>query len=424
MKLNKLNTLEQSEINKIKYNKTITSNGFRILTEQLPFAESFSLGITINTGSRDDYEGLQGLAHMIEHCVFRQSKNRSGKQIAYQFESIGAYTNAFTTKEVTCFYVRALSGNFEKCLELLVDLVFNPVFDEKDVEKEKKIIIEEIKSYEDDPEEMICDYADKILFGDIPLGEPIAGSISSVKKAKADDLKKYHNEFYKPENIVISFAGNFEHEYLVDKIGDQIKEFQNEKFNSIRNNTFIYQKNNIEEVKSFQQTHILLANKIPGYNTALRYPMAALNVILGEGMSSRLYQQLREKNSLAYTIYSSLTQYTDTGSISIYSATDTKKIKKVEKLIIEELNKLIEKKILGTELDRAKEQLKSSTIMAMESMSTRMQSLAKSELLLGENEDIETTIDLINGVTLDQIKDVAEKYYNFDQWSKIVFLPE
>jgi predicted Zn-dependent peptidase len=420
---NRSSEINIQSLNKILYDKTELDNGFRILSETIPAAESFSLGITINAGSRDDYEGFQGLAHFIEHTVFRQSKNRSGKQIAYQFESLGAYTNAFTTKEVTCFYVRALNQHFDKCLELLVDLVFNPVFDEKDVEKEKKIIIEEIKSYEDDPEELINDYSDKILFPDCALSEPIAGSVKTVKNIKSEQLKQYHNEFYKPGNIIISVASNYSHETISKKINNLLSHFEKNSFIDNRKISNIYIKKEQIIKKSFQQTHFLLFNKVNGYNSENRYPLSALNVILGEGMSSRLYQRLREKNSLAYSIYSSLNQYTDTGSINIYCATHQKRVDKVEKLINEELLKLIEKKINNTELNRAKEQLKSSTIMALESLSTRMQSLAKSEILLGKYEDIDSTISQINDVTYEQVRSVAEEYFKMDNWSKIIFIP-
>ena len=217
MKRNKNNETIISAIDddKIVYNKSTLSNGLRIITEQVPVVESYALGIFFNCGSRDDFDTKNGLAHFLEHAAFRHTKTRTSKQLASQFESIGAYTNAYTTKESTGFYVRALTEHFEKTLELLADLTFNTVFVEKEIDKERSIILEEIKTYEDDPEELIMDYGEKLIFSDNKLENPIVGVAGSVNNISCYDLENFQKQFYRPDNTVVSFAGNLEHGKIV-----------------------------------------------------------------------------------------------------------------------------------------------------------------------------------------------------------------
>lgn len=420
---NKINSLQLNNTNSkaIIYDKTVLPNGLRILTEQVPVVESFALGIFFNSGSRDDFEGKNGLAHFLEHAAFRHTKTRTSKQLASQFESVGAYTNAYTTKEATGFYVRALNEHFEKTLELLADLTYNTVFVDKDIEKERSIIIEEIKTYEDDPEELIMDYGEKLIFADNPLEKPIVGVADTVNKISCDDLSAFQKKYYRPDNTVVSFAGNIEHgkvaklvekylgSYNVDKteLNRTVPEYKNPQFSDTE--------------QDFSQSHILVCRKIPGLNDPDRFPLAALNVILGDGMSSRLYQELREKRGLAYSIYSSLQQLTDCGGFYVYTGLEGSQLEKTQTLIFNEFGKFLDKNVTPSELKRAKEQLKANTIMALESLSTRMQNLAKGEFAFNRYESIEDTINSIDELTQEDIKKVSEKYLQKKDWSTVIF---
>lgn len=407
------------------YNKTVLDNGLKIITEEIPTVESFALGICVDAGSRDERFDKAGIAHYMEHAAFRRTKNRSAKQIATQFESLGAYTNAFTTKEQTCFYVRALKPHFKKCLNLLCDITVNPMFDEKEMEKERLIILEEIKSYDDDPEELVFDIGDNLLFNGNTLGNPIIGTAETVSNTAIEDLKEFHSKYYIPSNMIVSAAGNLSHDYVVENVKSMLGNLPGgtvEKSRIIPAQVQnIYQ--NIQN-KPIQQAHILYGKITQGLRSEERYPLAVLNVLFGDGMSSRLYQNLRERHGIAYSIYSSLQSYVDSGAFYLYIATDAKKTERTEKLLFEEMRKIKEPGIKKTEFLRAKEQLKSSMIMELESMSSRMQSLCKGELLSEAYESIDETLAMIDSVTFNQITSLSDQYLNPDKWFKALLLPE
>ncbi|MBM2815886.1 MAG: hypothetical protein HW421_2648 [Ignavibacteria bacterium] len=414
----------------VKFRKTTLDNGLRIITEEIPYSKSFALGISIHAGSRDESNEYCGAAHFLEHAAFRRTNKRTSRQIASGFESIGAYSNAYTTKEVTCFYARALTPNFRKTFEILFDVVFNPAFNKSDIEKERTIILEEIKSYDDEPEELIFDYADKLLYGSHPLSNPIVGTLDSVGKIDSEALLKFYKNHYTPGNIIITLAGNVSHDELTNEV---IKVFGTKKTNGKQQLTDSsgqssqeitpFKPQRLEEVRSFQQTHILLANRVPGINSPDRYRLAVLNVMFGDGMSSRLNQKLREQHGIAYSVYSTLQLMSDCGGLYVYIATDKKKAAKAEKLLTAEFNKLLEQKLIKPELQRSKEQLKSNSIMALESLSVRMQNLSKSEFVFGRQETIDSIIGSIDSVSMEHIEELIEKYMNLKNWHFVIFNP-
>ncbi len=408
----------------IKFRRTTLPNGIKILTEEVPSVSSFALGITINTGSRDDWKGFYGLAHFLEHAGYRHTHKRTSRQIASLFERLGAYTNAFTTKEITCFYVRALKPNFKKTLELITDVALYPVFIDEEIEKEKLIILDEIKSYYDDPEEYIFDLGENILFEGNGLAHPITGVESDVEKITPVQLFNFHKEQYIPDNIIFSVAGNINHDHAVENIMALIDNYKFESNQRTRQTPGSYSPRRESIQANFQQSHLLIFSRVGGVDSNERYPLAALNVLLGDGMSSRLYRQLRENHGLAYNIFSNVELMADVGGMFIYAGTEKKHLKKAERLIFQEMNKIIESRIPKVEMLRVKEQLKSSTIMALESMSTRMQSLAKSEFTLGYYEDMQETITNIESLTIDDIKDVASKYLVKDYWSVLTLISD
>ena len=396
--------------------KTVLSNGVRVLSEYVPTVESFALGVWIDVGSRDEPNDSIGIAHFIEHLAFRRTTKRSSRSIAAEFESLGAYTNAFTSKEQTCFYVRALKQHFRKSLSLLAEITLQPAFHHGDIEKERAVIIEEIKSYDDEPEEVIFDCGENLLFKNHQLGNPIAGTVESVGVITPNAIRSFHTERYNPAKIIIAVSGNIEHSLAV-KVAMQYFGHLSEGVASARIPPEVLPSERIVITKQFQQGHLLMSKRIPDVRSADRYCFSVLNTLLGDGMSSRLYQRVRERAGLAYSVYSSLQMMSDCGAIMLYAATEEKKLAKTELIIYEELTKLCETKITAKELRRAQEQSKSGIMMSLESMSSRMQSMGKSELEEGFHETIATTIERVESVQADDILRLSQEYLGCEGWS-------
>ncbi len=426
-KIKKRNKLDYKNLLKPQkqssYSKTKLNNGLTVITEEIPGVESIALGITINAGSRDDFPGKEGLAHFMEHIAFRHTKTKSSRQIAEGFESVGAYANAYTTQEHTCFYVRTLTHHFAKTFKLLSDITLNPIFREKDIEKERNVIIEEIKSSYDDPEEYIFDVADNMLFRQHPLGNPIQGYEESVNNINYNDLIEFHDKFYNPSNLIITVVGNIKKEKVLNTVQKLFADFFPNKTKYVRISPTLEQGNEQRETLKISQAHLLFGKRISEYKNKERYPLLILNTLLGDGMSSRLYQRLREKNGIAYNIYSTINYYTDAGVFYIYAAADKTKLKTAESLIFKELTKLSEK-ISPANLKKAKEQLKSALIMEMENLTTRMSAIIKDELLTGKSESMSEIIEAIDDVTLEETQIIAQSYFQNNGWNKIELIPE
>ncbi|MDX9789593.1 MAG: pitrilysin family protein [Candidatus Kapaibacterium sp.] len=404
-KNNSKNLYSSSKINSDKI-----GNNIHVLTEEIPSSETYALGFFYETGSRDETPDNAGIAHFIEHCAFRRTRKYSARQIASKFESIGAYANAYTTQETTSFYVRALKDNFLPAFKLLNDITRNTVFENRDIEKERQIIIEEIKSYEDDPEESIFEYGDKLIFGNHPMGAPILGNIDSLNSINSEILTKYHDDNYKSGNLIICYAGPLKHDFVYKKSLSYVDRFSDKSANRVRTMPAVEPASELIVEKPVSQSHILLGTRIPGYSFESRFILPIFNVLFGDGMSSRLYHNLRDRQGIAYSIYSTLQVHSDCGVFYIYAATDKNKTEKTEKLILGEIDKFLNKPLRESELQRAKEQLKSSIIMELESMSARMQSLAKSVLMKSDFEDIHDTIKIIDSVNALTLKETVSKY--------------
>ena len=411
----------KSNKNKSGFEKTVLKNELRIISERVKDTQSFALGIAVSAGSKSDPKKLEGLTHFMEHILFRRTQNHTGKQIVTAFEQIGAYVNAYTTKDHTCFYVRALNTHLEECFNLLSEIVLHPKITEADVKKERGIIIEEIKSYEDDPEEIIFDIGESVIFKGSSLSHPVSGYVESVKRIDAKSLRQFHSDHYVPGNIIISFAGKQAHDEIVD-LSKKLKfDFKTGQLTDTETPVTVKPKKIIRK-KQYQQSHFLLTRKVDGMESEDRYPLAILNSILGDGMSSRLNQLLRENLGYVYTVYSTISLLKDCGTLSIYAAAEQNKIEKINGIIRKELLKIFRNNLTEKEIARAKEQIKSSTIMVLEGMSSRMQALIKSEISLGRYESIEETIKDIDRITAGQVFRTAKKYLVPDDWSEVRLL--
>jgi len=407
----------------VLYHKTTLSNGLTIISEEIKSVESFALGIGVKVGSRDDYFNLPGIAHFLEHSVYRRTKTRTSRQISNLFDSIGAYSNAYTTKENTIFYVRAIKEYFSMTFEILADIIINPIFKVNEINKERQIIIEEIKSYDDDPEEFAFDLADNTIFKGNTLGNGIDGTIESLKKIKAETIYDFHKKHYIPSNLIISVAGNIPHNKVVDEAEKYFGNLPAIEA-KIERTAPNYSTSEIAVGKSIQQAHLILGKQVSGAKDKDRYAISLMNIIFGDGLSSRIYQSLREKHGLAYSVFSNINLYSDVGALYLYIATDDSNLAKSEDLLFYELNKLKSSKITKTELNRAKEQLKTGRILDYESMSNRMQALIKNEIILGGYENISQTLHSINTVSIDDLLRLACQFYNTENWSKIIVQPE
>lgn len=407
------------------YKKTTLDNGIRITTETIPYVHSVSVGFWVNTGSRDESPRVNGISHFIEHMAFKGTNKYSSAQIAKQIEGYGGYLNAFTGKEATCYYSKILDEHVPRTVDVLSELVFNPKLKIEDIEKEKMVVLEEIKNIEDDPEEFIHDYFDEVLFQNHSAGNPVIGTAKNVREFQKDDLIQYLKTHYRPENIIVAAAGNIQHDKLVSLVEKTSSAFKPEKHSSYKrkSSTIKRKQNLIREDKPIQQAHICLGNISYSIKSKFRYPLVIMNTLIGEGMSSRLFQNIREKYGFSYSIGSFLNMLSDIGSFGVYSGTDKKNIQKSIDLIFKEFDNLKKNPVKTAELERVKSQVKGTIMLSLESMSSRMMRLATSEIYFNEYFTLETIIKQLDAVTSDDVMEVAHKILNREKFSIVIFSP-
>jgi predicted Zn-dependent peptidase len=387
------------------------SNGLRIVVEEIPFVRSVSLGIWVGTGSRDEEPSNNGMSHFLEHMLFKGTDTRNAKQIAELFDGIGGQVNAFTSKEYTCFYAKVLDEHFELALSTLADMLFHSLFLEEEVNKERKVIIEEIKMYEDAPDELVHDLIGETVYPSHPLGYSILGTEQNLNSFTREDILQYIQNHYTPDNIVLAVAGNVRMSQVLP-IATKLfagasgtrKRFQMQPPKFARN---VQVRN-----KATEQAHLILATECYAFHDPRVYPLILLNNVLGGSSSSRLFQEIREERGMAYSVYSYYTAYRDTGLFGIYAGTSPDQAQQVIDLCAKILNDIVENGITGDELMKAKEQVKGSLMLSLESTSARMSRLGKNELLLGRQVSLDETLEKINNVTLDHIKDVATDMFD------------
>ncbi|MBI2427645.1 MAG: insulinase family protein [Ignavibacteriales bacterium] len=406
------------------YKKTTLANGIRVISEEIPTVKSASIGIWINTGSRNESPEINGITHFIEHMMFKGTKKRNFIQIAQSLESVGGYMNAFTTKEHTCYYARVLDEYVENAIDVLSDMVQNSTYPVKEMEKEKTVVLEEIKRSEDDPDDVVNEYFEKHLFGDHPFARPIIGTAENITKFSQDDLFAYTKRFYTNENIILTAAGNLKHEQLV-RLAEKYLTMKRKSFE--KRTTFASSKQkhfSKEYSKPIQQAHLCTGTLAFDVHSKLRYPGLVMNSVLGDGMSSRLFQQIREKHGLAYSVYSFLSMTSEIGAFGIYVGTDKKMVNNALDLSYKELEKIKSTPLKKSELQRAKAQLKGSMLMSLESTSNRMMRLGSGELYFGEYKTLDSIVKNIDAVTADDVQKVANQLFNIQNFTTVVLSPE
>ena len=392
------------------YHKSLLPNGIRVISESIPYVKSVTLGIWVGTGSRFEEEHNHGISHFIEHMVFKGTANRSAKDIAETVDEVGGQLNAFTGKEHTCYYVKVLDTHLELALDVLSDMLLSSNFDAEDIKREREVVLEEVHMYEDTPDELVHDIHLKKTWANHPLGRNILGTRSSIEKFDNNLIKEYYDDFYRPDNIVIAAAGNLTHEKLEELAERYFGKMQgNKKQRTIVAPSLL--KSHTIHNKAIEQVHLCLGTvSVPQSSPAI-YPLHILNNILGGGISSRLFQSIREEKGLAYSIYSYQTNYSDAGLFTIYAGTRPSNVAQVTDLIWQNINALKNTGITPRELTKTKEQLKGGLLLGLESSSSRMSRIGKMEISLGKHITLDEVVAKIDKVSLEDIKEVGERLF-------------
>jgi len=392
------------------YGKTILDTGIRVVTEKIPHLRSVAIGVWILAGTRQEEETTNGIAHFLEHMVFKGTKKRNAYQIAESLESVGGHLNAFTAKEFTCFYAHILDENLPEAIEVLSDILINPTLREQDLDKERNVILEEIRNLEDTPDELIHEYFAKDLFHPHPLGFSTLGTKENVSNFSRKDLLNFMQTNYTSGRVIIAAAGNVDHQKLVDLVKKYFR-FPTSP-TSAKDDQLPPEKGKNTVIESdISQAHICLGTRGYSYGNPKKIPLFVLNAILGAGMSSRLFQNIREKYGFAYSVYSFMDFFADTGVFGIYIGIEKDKIDPSIELIHRELEKLKRQRVREDELDRKKSQLKGNLMLGLESTSNRMTRLAKMEIYLQKFYTLDDTLKQIDKVTATDILEIANELF-------------
>lgn len=420
---NKISLKTNFENSKVA-DKTILDNGVRVLSKNIPSIKSVSLGFWIETGSQNETSANNGISHFIEHMVFKGTKKRSLFEISHSLESLGGYLNAFTSKEHTCYYARFLNSHLPIAFDVLADLYLNPNFDTKEIEKEKGVVIEELKNMEDDPGDLIHDYFDKVMYPSHPVGMSIIGTKDSINNFTQKELFNYKKRNYKSSNLVITAAGNLEHKNLVNLVEKYFSKYSNGSESNNISKIFNYQPQNKNYEKPIQQTHLIYGRTIFPAISEKRWSGYILNTLLGSGMSSRLFQKIREKSGLAYTVYSFLNCMKATGTFGVYLACDSLQSQKAMDLVKKEFNSILKNGITKTEVKRAKEHLKGSTVLQLESASNQMMRLGTSEFYYKKQFPVEVLLSKIDEIKIEEIMELAQEILDINKFSEVKINPK
>ena len=405
------------------YRKTVLDNGIKIITEKLPYFQSITFGIWVMTGSRHENKEENGISHFIEHMLFKGTEKRGASDIAREIDSVGGILNAFTSKEYTCLYVKVLDRHLDLAIDLLLDIFLNSNFKPEEAERERGVILQEIRMVEDTPDENIQDMFSQSFFKDHPLSYPILGSLHSVRRISRKKLLScFTGSYHQPSHIIVSAAGKIEHEKLVDKVASVLASFPHEELTPPEN-SFHPSAVFFIRPKKLEQVHICLGTKGLSQVHPSRFTSYLLNTILGGGMSSRLFQEIREKRGLAYTVYSYQSSYRDTGLFTIYMGVGEDSAEQAISLVIQELKRLREEPVPDAELQAAKEQLKGNLLLASENTDNRMTRLAKSEIYFNKFVTVEEVLKNIDKTKSEEVGNLAREIFNSEYLSLAVLGP-
>ena len=404
------------------YHKTVLKNGVKILSERMDHFRSVSLGVWVGVGSRDELEKENGISHFIEHMIFKGTQSRSNLQIAKELDAIGGFSNAFTGKEHTCFYGKALNKDFPHLADILSDIFLNSVFDPQDMDRERQVILQEIDMMEDTPDDHIHVLFNDFFWRDHPLGMCVLGTDETVSTIGKEVILDYIDRFYTPNRILLAASGDIDHDALVACFEPLFEPLSS---NSGGPSRAVPQVNVGVSChwKDLEQVHICLGGKAPNLSSELRFAGAVLNTILGGNMSSRLFQEVREKRGLAYSVYSFLSSYSDAGLFGVYAATDPSEVNYALKVVNAEIKKIRRGELSEKELDAAKEHLIGSLLLGSENTDASMMRLAKNEYVFGRYVSHDETVAELKKVTIDEVVAVVEETFGNHEISLVTLGP-
>jgi predicted Zn-dependent peptidase len=403
-------------------NKTVLENGLRIVSERLDHFRSVSLGLWVNVGSRDEGERENGVSHFIEHMIFKGTAIRNSLRIAKELDSIGGLSNAFTGAEYTCFHSRVLDKHLPVLADILSDIFLHSLFDPQDMNRERQVILQEINMLEDTPDEQIHVLFSSLFWMNHPLGMPVMGTPQTVSAIDKNIVLSHISRFYTPGRIIIAAAGNVDHGSLVQHLKPLFeslpKDAQGPLRTAPRSHTAVSCR-----YKDLEQVHLCLGGTAPPLSSDLRFAGAVLNTILGGNMSSRLFQEIREKRGLAYNVYSFLSSFLDAGVMGVYLGTDAKNANRALKVIHREIKKIQQGKISRTDLRATKEHLIGGVLLSSENTDTQMMRLAKNEALFGRYVSYEEIVARIEKITVDEVVAVAKQAFQGHNVSLVTLGP-
>ncbi|HLY43381.1 MAG TPA: pitrilysin family protein [Terracidiphilus sp.] len=392
--------------------RTVLPNGLIVLTERMEHLRSVAMGVWIKSGSRCEPAETNGISHFVEHMLFKGTKSRSAQHIAREMDSIGGNLDAFTGKETICFNVKSLAEHVPIALDVLADLVLNPVFASPEIERERGVILEEIKIDEDNPDVLVHELFTQNFWRDHPLGKPILGTSATVGRLDQEQLFGYHSDRFHGGNMVFSAAGDLEHDSFVKAVGEKFAPLSvgrpvREELAPEASARIL-----LRNKKALEQVQICLGVPAPPITDDNRYSTLILNTVLGGGMSSRLFQTIREERGMAYSIYSDLNPYRDTGTLCVYAGTSAGKALEVINLILSEFKKLKDTPLSDDELTRAKDQVKGNILMGLESSNSRMANLARQEMYFQQFFTVEEIIARLDAVEAPQVQSMAQRLFD------------
>ncbi|NLT20393.1 MAG: insulinase family protein [Syntrophomonadaceae bacterium] len=389
----------------------------QLIIEEIPYLKSAAIGVFIKVGSRHETPEIAGGSHFIEHMLFKGTEQRNAREIAESFESIGGQLNAYTSKEYTCVYARTLDENIYTATEIIFDMLFNSVFEPKEFSTEKEVVIEEINMYEDTPDDLIHDVFAQKMWSDHTMGLPILGTLDSVKNFNRDNILDFYHQCYTPSNMVIAIAGNVEPEKMKDTIEKILNKIPDQQVVLPSSPPRQYKRFTSLVEKDTEQVQICWG--VPGlnYHDNQRYTLNIMNSILGGGLSSRLFQSLREELGLAYSVYSSSSTYSDTGACSIYIGTGPGKIERCQEALHAQIMKFVQEGVTDIEVQRTQQMVKSSMYMGMESVMNRMSRLGKSMLMYDRVIPIEEVMEKVMQVKYHEVNQLAAEMLAREKFS-------
>lgn len=380
------------------------SNGLRVITENMPGLGSASLGVWIAAGSRNEAASQNGVAHFLEHMAFKGTARRSALAIAEEIENVGGHLNAYTSREATAYYARVLSEDAPLALDIIGDILTGSTFEAAEIELERGVILQEIGQSLDTPDDVIFDWLQETAYPDQPIGRPILGPAERVNAFGADDLRGFIGQNYTPDQMILSAAGGIEHDAVLEQ-AEQMFGHLKPGLAASRPNA-VYHGGDRREVKDLEQAHVAMAFEGPAFADEDFYAMQLMSVALGGGMSSRLFQEVREQRGLCYTIFAQAGAYTDSGMLTIYAGTGSDQVGELAGVTADVIAATA-KDLTQVELDRARAQMKAGLVMGLESASARAERLARSLMIWGREPDLAHTVGKIEAVTLDDARAAA-----------------